>query len=317
MTVKKMLLIASSVSREESSYTLALICKGDSLFSISSVQKLLDSSPFCIIIVFTTLYALKGDQDDRVASEKQPRQAPSLTAAWHLQPAPTRCDPSAVSGGRVLRCQRLGPGEIRDAATGPCGQAADFPSGQGVWFLPAIVLPSRIQFRAKRLVRIVSWEAGPEKRSQAHAESNAVRDRAAQCGTLPELRSIGESGAADLQPAGASSQHRATAAAGKKTPVSLAPSPTFGPADHEGLVAAYEELRRQFLNGQRAPGFALLLRGGMREWLNACWISGATPANAKRWSVATEGRVLSPGIRAEVILILAGILLQSCQESQS
>jgi len=55
----------------------------------------------------------------------------------------------------------------------------------------------------------------------------------------------------------------------------------------------------------------------MREWLNACWISGATPANAKRLSVATEGRVLSPGIRAEVILILAGILLQSCQESQS
>lgn len=81
------------------------------------------------------------------------------TATGDPEPAPRRCDPSAVSGQRVLRCPRLGPGEIRDAAPGPCGQADDFPSGQGVWFLAAVVLPSRIQFRTKWLVWIASWEA--------------------------------------------------------------------------------------------------------------------------------------------------------------
>ena len=98
--------------------------------------------------MFTVPAGLNPDPDANVASEKQRRQAESPAATGNLEPAPARCDPSAVSGQRVLRYPRLGPGEIRDVATGPCGQAADFPSGQGVWFLAAVVLPSRIQFRA-------------------------------------------------------------------------------------------------------------------------------------------------------------------------
>ena len=60
MNVKKMLLIASSGSRAESSDILVMmiICKIDSIFSISSVQKLPDSSFVCIIIIFTSLYAM-------------------------------------------------------------------------------------------------------------------------------------------------------------------------------------------------------------------------------------------------------------------
>ena len=99
--------------------------------------------------------------------------------------------------------------------------------------------------------------------------------------------------------------------------MSLPPSPTLGPTDHDGLVAAYEELRGQFLNGRRGPGLALLLRGGLRELMNACSLSGAAPATTKRLAVASEDTVLPPGMRAEVVLILAGILLHSCQESQS
>jgi hypothetical protein len=83
------------------------------------------------------------------------------------------------------------------------------------------------------------------------------------------------------------------------------------------LVTTYEELRRQFLHGQPGPGLALFLRGGMWELMNACSLSGAAPSTTKGPAVASEDTVLPQGMRAEVVLILAGILLHSCQESRS
>jgi hypothetical protein len=53
----------------------------------------------------------------------------------------------------------------------------------------AIVLPSRIHFRAKRLVRIASGEAWSEKRSQAHPGSDEIRSRAADCAAVAEFHS--------------------------------------------------------------------------------------------------------------------------------
>ncbi len=48
-------------------------------------------------------------------------------------------------------------------------------------------------------------------------------------------------------------------------------SPTAVPTDRDALVAAYEELRRRFLNRhQQGPGLALFMRRGMREWMNGC-----------------------------------------------
>lgn len=263
--------------------------------------------------MFTAFRRLKRDEEESAASEKQ-RQAENLTAIRNLQLAPARCDPSTVPGQRVLRCRRLGPGEIRDAAPGPCRQAVGFPNGQRIWFLAAIVLPSRIHFRAKRLVRIASGEAWSEKRSQAHPGSDEIRSRAADCAAVAEFHSAGGSGEAELQLAGASPQHRATASAGKKTPLSM-PSPyTPAPSGQDGLVAAYEELRRQFLNGQRGPGLTLFIRRGMRELMNACF---AAPPPTAVLAVADGDAVLSQGVRTEVVLILAGMLLHSCQELRS
>jgi hypothetical protein len=95
------------------------------------------------------------------------------------------------------------------------------------------------------------------------------------------------------------------------------PSPyTPAPSDQDGLVAAYEELRRQFLNGQRGPGLTLFIRRGMRELMNACSICAAPPPTAVL-AVADGDAVLSQGVRTEVVLILAGMLLHSCQELRS
>jgi hypothetical protein len=95
------------------------------------------------------------------------------------------------------------------------------------------------------------------------------------------------------------------------------PSPyTPGPSDQDGWVAAYEELRRQLLNGQRGPGLALFMRRGMRELMNACSLCAA-PLPTKVLAAADDEAVLPQGVRTEVVLILAGMLLHSCPESRS
>jgi len=83
--------------------------------------------------------------------------------------------------------------------------------------------------------------------------------------------------------------------------------------DKDGMVAAYEELRRQLQHGQQGPGLALFLRRGMREWMNACAVctaSSPTPV----LPAANDEAILPHGTRTEIVLILAGMLLHSRQE---
>jgi len=276
-------------------------------------QKAVDNMPVFVIIIFTWFRGLKSEAAQSATSEKQTGQARDLTATRNLQSTPARCEPPAVSGQRVLRCPRLGPSEIRDAATGPCGQEVGFRNGKRVWFLAAVVLPSRIQLRAKWPVRIAAWEARPEKWPQTHSGSDEIRSRAADRGPVAGFRSARGGGEPEVRLAGTSPQYRSAASAGKKTPLSP-PSPfTPAPPDQDGLVAAYEELRSQFLNGQRGPGLALFLRCGMRELMNTCSLCAAPPALL----TVTNDAVLPQGVRTDVVLILAGMLLHRCQESRS
>lgn len=79
-------------------------------------------------------------------------------------------------------------------------------------------------------------------------------------------------------------------------------------------MAAYEELRRRFLSGQRGPGLALFMRRGMRELMNTCSHCAAAPPALP--AVANDA-VLPQGLRTDVVLILAGMLLHKCQELPS
>jgi hypothetical protein len=85
------------------------------------------------------------------------------------------------------------------------------------------------------------------------------------------------------------------------------------PLEKDGLIAAYEELRRQLLNRQRGPGLALFMRRGMREWMNA-WSSCVAPSPTKECTAVPDEAILPQGARTEVVLILAGMLLHGCQE---
>ena len=95
--------------------------------------------------------------------------------------------------------------------------------------------------------------------------------------------------------------------------MSLRPAPAAESLGKDGLIAAYEELRRQLLNGQRGAGLALFMRRGMREWMNACSLC-VGPSPTKEFIAAPDEAVLPQGARTEIVLILAGMLLHGCQE---
>jgi hypothetical protein len=273
-------------------------CRLFALLSITLQQKRLDKIPLYVVIIVTAA-AQPNRENENAAGEKQLRQAEGVTATRDTQPPPARCAPSFVPGQRILRSQRLATGEIRDATTGPCGQAGGFPNGPGVWFLPPVILPSGICFRARWFARITSPEAWSEKRTQAHSGGDEVRGRATSPEAINGFRSAGRTGAAQLPRESASPKHRAAASAGKKTPISLLP-----------------ELRRQLLNGQRGSGLVLFMRRGMREWMTACSPCLAPPPT-KEFITAADEAVLPHEARTEVVLILAGMLLHGCQERVS
>ena len=81
-------------------------------------------------------------------------------------------------------------------------------------------------------------------------------------------------------------------------------------------MTAYEELRRTALeasNGsvRRAPGLALVVRGGLAAWMQTCWrVAGP------RWS-ALPSREMTPtlpgAIRAEVTVLLTEMALAAAE----
>ena len=91
------------------------------------------------------------------------------------------------------------------------------------------------------------------------------------------------------------------------------------PPDQDGLVAAYEELRRRFLSGQQGSGLAIFIGRGMCEWINAYLLCAAPVPTAptKVLAVAHDEAVLPRNVGSEVVLIVAGIVLHNCQESRS
>src|SRR3974390_844920 len=99
------------------------------LLSITCQQKRLDKMPVYVVIIFTA--ATQPDREnENAAGEKQLRQAEGVRATRNTQPPPAGCAPSSVPEQRILRSQRFAAGEIRDATTGPSGQAGGFPNGQ-------------------------------------------------------------------------------------------------------------------------------------------------------------------------------------------
>ena len=86
---------------------------------------------------------------------------------------------------------------------------------------------------------------------------------------------------------------------------------------NDGLIARYEELRQLALGRPsatpRGQGLALLLRDGIAGWMQA-WHPCAVVAVAPKERLG-EDESFPPAIHREVTMILAGIVLNSCQEA--
>lgn len=84
---------------------------------------------------------------------------------------------------------------------------------------------------------------------------------------------------------------------------------------NEGLIARYEELRQQALGRAsaipRGQGLALLIRSGMRAWMQAwaqCTVTPPAPAPA--------GQEIFPlALHKEVTMLLVGMVLSGRQEA--
>lgn len=89
-------------------------------------------------------------------------------------------------------------------------------------------------------------------------------------------------------------------------------SPVLTPtANH--LVARYEELRSQAMGASgRGLGLALLLRQGMRAWLEA-WSNCTLTMPAERHLERGVDEVIPVQLRAEIAIVLAGMAMSSTE----
>jgi hypothetical protein len=82
---------------------------------------------------------------------------------------------------------------------------------------------------------------------------------------------------------------------------------------NDSLIDAYEDLRRRVLGvadgAKPGPGLTLLLSRGMQEWMQACTQFFQTVPE-KRRDCTSQQEPLPSDVRAEVVVMLAGMLLQ-------
>ena len=90
----------------------------------------------------------------------------------------------------------------------------------------------------------------------------------------------------------------------------MSPEPATIPLADRRLVAAYEEIRSQAVQGwQRGPGLALMMARGFRCWMEACSQLFAEEGSCTQVPDRTAPPVPS-GFNGELVVLLASMLLR-------
>jgi hypothetical protein len=259
-------------------------------------EKPLDRAREYDIIMFTHL-ATQERQVEQARNASATRMPESSSGAGGRSTVPTR---------RVLRCQRPGPGQVRDVALSPDRAKAHQPSDRRVWVFAPHLLPGRNGFPEPRTVRVASRKAWAAESTQADCRSARICATAAIRTTLVGHGPTGYRDSRTLRHHRSSPQHRACAGApGKKTTLIQESAQGNGAA----LVAAYEDLRQQALDGVRSEvlGMALLLGQGMAAWMKACSATFAVPVSGCIPPAAPVP--LTSDLHGEVVRVLASMAL--------
>lgn len=90
---------------------------------------------------------------------------------------------------------------------------------------------------------------------------------------------------------------------------------SVGQANSAALRSSYEDLRAQALGGGRGPGAALFMHHGMCEWMEVCSSCTAVIATTEPVVATTNPQLLPPGMRSEIVAILAGMFLDKQWEA--
>jgi hypothetical protein len=235
-----------------------------------------------------------------------------------IVPAPAEHAKSSTRNGaarefsrqRVLRSARPGAGKVRDAPASGGRQATGQPGRKDVWVLTSVVLSSTGGISGNWSGRTLATQARATIRAQADRRVDGV------CGTTPGGRTghlqspTGRSNRTAFWHLGSPAQHRPSVASSKKTSVSA--QPVADPFTDRRLVAAYEELRSQAVQGWRqGPGLALIITRGFRCWMEVYRQFLANEGSRSRSQALEPAATSMPSaVRSEFIGLLASMLLQ-------
>ena len=92
-------------------------------------------------------------------------------------------------------------------------------------------------------------------------------------------------------------------------------TPSVSRKNSAALRSSYEDLRAQALAGGRGPGFALFLHHGMCEWMEVCSSYTAVVADTEPIAATANPQLLPPGMRSEIVAILAGMFFDKQWEA--
>jgi len=264
----------------------------------SWMQKELDMGFNGNIIVFTDAYG-----------QPTANQTIVPAPARHAESSPPEGPARELSGQRVLRSGRSAPSQVRDAAAGGRRPTTGQPGGKEFWLFASVILSGTGSISRGWPRRASATQTRAAIWAQADQRTDAV------CDTTPDGRagdlqsSTGGSNRAAFRHLGSPSQHRPSVAASKKTPVS--PTPDALSLSDRQLVAAYEELRCQAVQGwQRGPGLALMITRGFRCWMEACSHLLVIECSSRPVAADRPQCSMPSGLRRELVILLVSMLLQ-------
>lgn len=263
-----------------------------------SSQITLDSRPYWYIITFTEIRH----------GQPATNQTIFLARAGHAESSPESGAARELSRQRVLRSGRFGAGEVRNAAARGHRKAIGQSGSKDVWLFAPVVLSSAGSLSRGWPRGAVTTKTRAPLRTQTHTRTDAVRDTTSSRRADHLQSSDSGTNRRTLSCLRSPAQHRSPATTSKKTPVS--PDAAVVPVADRRLVAAYEELRFQAVQGmRRGPGLALMMTRGFRCWMETCnqlfTNEGSCTQVPDRPAPA-----MPSGFRGELVTLLASMLLR-------
>ena len=295
---------ADDVKRKMSGGPLAPSCCSLRVPNLSAnkqrdnAQKELDSQPYMYIIRFTVT------RHGRLATN----QTILLARAGHAESSPESGAARELSRRRVLRSGRFAAGQVRDAAARGCRQAIGQSGSKDVWLFASDVLSSAGRLSRGWPCGAVTTKTWASLRAQTHARTDAVCDAISTRRANHFQPSDSGTNRRALPCLGSPAQHRSSAATSKKTAVS--PAPAVISLTDRRLVAAYEELRLQAVQGvRRGPGLALMMTRGFRCWMEVCSQLFTNEGSCTRVP-DRPAPAMPSGFHGELVVLLASMLLR-------